>query len=151
MPQREQGVRFRLADIWWGGLSFVSQGGYLADHLLPTLAIPQRHDSIAAQLDDESVIRWRGRSGLCEQRFEAGQRRVDSLEAIHGIHGGNRCGLVEERRGLARLDSRIWSRGVKARGERSSNLDEDAAHFATQHLVVRRKQPGREIRAERRV
>jgi hypothetical protein len=53
--------------------------------------------------------------------------------------------------GLARPDSEIASRGVKARGERRSDPDEDAAHFATEPLVVRRKQPGREIRAERRV
>ena len=68
---------------------------------------------------------------------------------MRGIQGGNRCGLVDERCRLARLDSRIASSGVKARGERRSEPDEDAADFALKPGIVRRKLPGREVRAER--
>ena len=117
-PQCEQGVGFRLADVRRDRPSFLPQGGYLADHVQPPLAIPQRHHSVAAQPGDEPVVRRRGCPGVREQRLEACERRVDPVEAMHGIQGGNRCGLVDERCGLARLDSRIASRGVKARGER---------------------------------
>jgi hypothetical protein len=61
---------------------------------------------------------------------------------MRGIQCGNRCGLVDESCSLARLDSRIGSNGVKPCGERRSNLDEEAADFATQTLVVGCQQPG---------
>ena len=151
VPQCEQRVGFRLADVRRDRPSFLTQRGDFVDDVLPPLAIPQRHHAVAAQPDEEPVVGRRGCPGLGEQRLEACERRVGPVEAMRGIQRGNRRGLVDERCRLARLDSRIASRGVKARGERRAELDEDAAHFATQALVVGREQPGREIRAERRV
>ncbi len=83
-----------------------------------------------------------------EQRLEARERRVGPVETMRGIEGGNSGGLVDHRCRLPRLDPRIASRGVQARGERRTEPDEDAAHFALKPGIVWRKLPGREVRAE---